>query len=215
MKPSKQASAEYVQPVIVSDSVAAAAQRPLSGLSESVAQHIVRNSPSLIVSIDREHRVTFANDALLRTFGYSAEELVGRDWWSLAYPGEKQRQIERLFSDFETDGEVRAYELTVETKSGEDRVIRWNSVNRFEPNGDILEIIGIGEDVTEQRRAEIELHSSEARLATFVPASVFAGSLTTIGTRTVSSKSCRPCPVRSCSRNSSPWSLTKTTSRSS
>ncbi len=127
-------------------------------------EHIVQNSPSLIASISPDGSTISINDAGCRITGYTRKEIIGKNWWSTIYAGEKYKQIDQLIIDFERDGWIHDYELEIETKSGETRIICWTSVNRFDENGNLLEIIGIGDDVTERKRAEAELIASEARL---------------------------------------------------
>src|SRR5262249_18009100 len=69
------------------------------------------------------------------------------------YPGELRNQVRPLFKEFEK-GQVVNYEMALMTKTADKRVISWNSVNRFGDDGKIEEIIGIGIDVTERKRAE-------------------------------------------------------------
>ena len=130
----------------------------------SYTEHIIQHSPSVIVSIAPDGSTISINDAGCRITGRDREELIGKNWWSIIYPGDKYRQLEQLVADFEREGNVWDYELEIETKSGESRIISWNSVNRFSESGELLEIIGIGEDVTDRKRAEAELIKSEARL---------------------------------------------------
>ena len=130
----------------------------------SYSEHIVQNSPSLIASISPDGLTISINDAGCRITGYTRKEIIGENWWTTIYAGEKYAQIDQLIIDFERDGWIHDYELEIETKSGETRIICWTSVNRFDEDGNLLEIIGIGDDVTERKRAEAELIASEVRL---------------------------------------------------
>ena len=130
----------------------------------SYTEHIVQHSPSLIASIAPDGSTNTINEAGCRITGYTRKEIIGQNWWTTIYAGEKYKQIDQLIIDFERDGWIHDYELEIETKSGETRIICWTSVNRFDEDGKLLEIIGIGDDVTERKRAEAELIASEARL---------------------------------------------------
>ena len=130
----------------------------------SYTEHIVQKSPSLIASISPDGLTISINDAGCRITGYTREEIIGKNWWTTIYAGDKYKQVDQLIIDFERDGWIHDYELEIETKSGETRIICWTPVNRFDEHGNLLEIIGIGDDVTERKRAEAELVASEARL---------------------------------------------------
>jgi len=124
--------------------------------------HIVSAAPTLICGIAPDGTTTSVNQAVGRVTGYSPEEIVGQNWWRFLYPGEDYAQVEQLFRDFEK-GPVVNYEMTLTTKTGERRVISWNSVNRFDAEGKLVEIVGIGADITERKRTEEVLRESEER----------------------------------------------------
>jgi len=118
--------------------------------------HIISAAPTVIVGITPEGATNFVNQAIRQVAGYEPEELMGRDWWRVFYPGEEYRQVEQLFKDFEQSGVVN-YEMTLTSKGGEKRCVSWNSVNRLNEHGELVEIIGIGNDVTDRKRAVADL----------------------------------------------------------
>ena len=117
------------------------------------SEHIVTGVPAVICRIAPDGTTLFVNPAGERTTGYPAEELVGRNWLRLFYPGAEYRQVERLLEAFR-QGDVRDYEMVLTTKTGAKRTISWNSLNRLGADGRLIEIIGFGNDVTEQKEAE-------------------------------------------------------------
>jgi PAS domain S-box-containing protein len=124
------------------------------------SQQIIHGTPAVICGIAPDGATLFINPAGEKTTGYRAEELVGRNWWQTFYPGEAYRQVDQLFHDFE-QGNVRDYEMVLTTKSGEKRTIAWNSLNRFDAAGQLVEIIGFGHDVTARKHIEAELHRAK------------------------------------------------------
>jgi PAS domain S-box-containing protein len=108
---------------------------------------IIQSTSAIVCGIAPDGATTFVNPAGERITGYCAEELLGRNWWRTFYPGEEYRQVERLFRNF-TRGDVRDYEMALRTRSGEKRTIAWNSFNRLDADGNIVEVIGFGSDVT-------------------------------------------------------------------
>lgn len=126
--------------------------------------HIVTAAPALICGIAPDGITRFVNPAVTRTTGYATEELVEHNWWTRFYPEDEYWQVEQLFHDF-AQGEVTNYEMTLTTKHGEKRVVSWNSVNRWSEQNELLEVIGIGIDVTQQKQAEAALQKSLREIA--------------------------------------------------
>jgi PAS domain S-box-containing protein len=126
------------------------------------SEHVVTGVPAVICRIAPDGTTLFVNPAGERITGYPAEELVGRNWWRVFYPGDEARQVERLFEIFR-QGNVRDYEMVLTTKTGAKRTISWNSINWFDADGRLTEIIGFGNDVTERRQADLAVRESEER----------------------------------------------------
>ncbi|MEM7542377.1 MAG: PAS domain-containing protein, partial [Pseudomonadota bacterium] len=55
--------------------------------SSSFAEHVIQHSPLLIVAVaaDASAKVLSINDAGCRILGYSRAELLGQQWWAMAY----------------------------------------------------------------------------------------------------------------------------------
>jgi Amt family ammonium transporter len=115
--------------------------------------HIVKTTTTLIYRVTPEGTTVFVNPAVTRATGYAARELAGRNWWRILYPGDEFRQVDQLYRELENAPLVN-YEMTLTTKAGQKRVILWNIVNRFTHDGRLVELIGIGADVTAQREVE-------------------------------------------------------------
>jgi PAS domain S-box-containing protein len=115
--------------------------------------HIVSAAPTLICGIKPDGTTTFVNDAVVRKTGYARDEVIGKNWWTLYYPGKEYAQVEKLFKDFEK-GPVANYEMALTARNGEKKIVSWNSVNRFDEKGALMEVIGIGMDVTDSKMKE-------------------------------------------------------------
>ncbi len=122
--------------------------------------NIINSTPTIICGIAPDGTTTFVNPAGVRITGYRPEELVGLSYWEVFYPGEDQVQVARLLRDLEA-GEVRDYEMTLTTKWGEKQTIAWNSVTRRDADGNVVEFIGFGHDVTERKQAERALQQAK------------------------------------------------------
>jgi two-component system cell cycle sensor histidine kinase/response regulator CckA len=124
-------------------------------------EHIIASAPTLIVGIAPDGVTTFINPAVTRVTGYEPEEIVGQNWWRINYPATEYVQVERLFEEFEQGRAVANYEMSLTTKHGGKRTISWNSANRSNKQGEIVEVIGIGVDVTDRQQLEEQLRQSQ------------------------------------------------------
>ncbi len=117
---------------------------------------IISGTPAIIVGISPKGITKYINPAGEKVIGYSSSEIVGQNWWKVFYPGEEFKQVEKLFTAFSEEGNVRDYEMTLTARTGEKRIISWNSINRLDENNNIIEIIGFGFDVTDRKKTEFE-----------------------------------------------------------
>ena len=133
-------------------------------LSQSKHRHreLLEHAPCLICQLSPEGETLYVNPYVEEITGYSAEELIGSNWWDVFYPGESRAQVEALYRDVK-DRDVLQYEMELVTKHGELRTLSWNSFNTWdEPSGELVEIQGAGVDITERIRSERILRKREA-----------------------------------------------------
>ena len=125
-------------------------------ISEQRNQHIV----DLVqegIWIHVDGALQFANPAAVRLFGAkSAEELIGREVFSLIHPEDRQRALERTRDVKERNKAVAPTEMRVLGVDGKTRIGELQGVP-FMQDGR-LHIISSGRDVTSQRDAEARLH---------------------------------------------------------
>ena len=130
-----------------------------------VSNYIIENSPLLIVRIKPDGSTLYANKAACRTSGYNLDEILEQGWLNLNYPPDKKGQLTKMWADLESSRDVLNYELTITNKEGEDRVIRWHTSNLFDEQGKLLEIIGFGKDITDEKEKDLIAKQTASRLA--------------------------------------------------
>ncbi|HET9819181.1 MAG TPA: sensor domain-containing diguanylate cyclase [Rhodanobacteraceae bacterium] len=108
--------------------------------------------PDAVCVVDSEGRLLFVNASFQRIFGYAPEEVVGRQIFSLIHPDDLEMttdQAERVMA-----GELqRHFRNRYVHKDGHIVDIQWSA--RWLPEHRVR--IGVGHEVTELRRAELEL----------------------------------------------------------
>ena len=122
---------------------------------------LIETTPCLVCRLSGDGRVLAVNSYALDVTGYPADELLGKNWWDLLYPGEHRDQVDGLYRRFER-GEVRDYEMRLVSRDGGTRIVRWNSLN-VRDEGRLVEINGVGLDITQHRTSQEALLLHEER----------------------------------------------------
>ncbi|HEV7404634.1 MAG TPA: PAS domain S-box protein [Chthoniobacteraceae bacterium] len=131
--------------------------------SERRFREMLENVELIAMTLDRRGIVTFCNDHLLKTTGWSREEVLGADWFSKFLP--ENSEAERIFFATIEAGKIPAhYENTIKTRPGQLRDIVWNNTMLRDGAGNIVGTASIGEDVTERRLAEERVREQAAML---------------------------------------------------
>jgi PAS domain S-box-containing protein len=125
--------------------------RELSAFRDS----IVENANVLITVMDKKGTVVIWNTAAEEITGYSRAEAVGsREIWKLLYPEKEYRDTvtRRITGIISARSYFENLETTIRTKTGESRVISWNT--RQTDGAGQRHVITIGRDITELKKAE-------------------------------------------------------------
>lgn len=128
---------------------------------------VIQRSPSMIVGIRPDGICSYANPTTLKVTGYEHHELIGKNWFQLLYPSNKYSGALQQFVEMKKRS-IQDSVSTLVTKTGEDRVIIWNSINLKNSKGELSEIIGFGNDITELRAAQEEIKQHTQNLETLV-----------------------------------------------
>jgi two-component system, cell cycle sensor histidine kinase and response regulator CckA len=133
--------------------------------SERRFRETLESARLVAVWLDRDGRVTFCNDALLNLTGHDRSAMIGCDWFNTFVPGEKRESLKSRFIRNVRSGKlVGRFEEEVVCRTGERRLVAWTNTVLRDPDGNPVGASSLGEDVTEQRRAEAALRKSEALL---------------------------------------------------
>ncbi|MEW5746006.1 MAG: PAS domain S-box protein [Nitrospirota bacterium] len=131
--------------------------------SEIRYRTLFEDSRDAVYVTSREGEVIDMNRAGLELFGYSREELIGRDIREL-YVDPKDR--EWFQQEIERTGSVKDYEMRFKRKDGTELYCLMTSSLRRTQDGAILGYQGIMRDVTERRREVEALRQSEEKFST-------------------------------------------------
>jgi len=126
--------------------------------SERRFTDMLQNVELVSLMRDLQGRITYCNEYFLHLTGWSQEEVIGQNWVERFIPPEMVDEKRDVFKALLANSlEARHHEHEILTRSGERRLIRWNNSLLRSGAGDLVGTASIGEDITEQKRAEISI----------------------------------------------------------
>jgi len=135
--------------------------------SEKKYRELVETASSLILRVSQDGRITFVNEFAQRLLGCSESELLGRDAAELVLPEAEAaaRRFDEFIAAMSRDP-MRPAVREVETslQSGKKVWIAWTYRPIFDEAGHFREVLCIGNDTTELKRAEQERKELQIQL---------------------------------------------------
>jgi PAS domain S-box-containing protein len=112
---------------------------------------------------DLEDKLLFVNESFVKTYGYSEEELIGKDMLIVRSPNNPPEVVSEILPATLRGGWNG--ELWNKRKDGSEFPIYLSTTVINDKNGKPLGLIGVAKDITERRRAEQEIISQKNRFA--------------------------------------------------
>lgn len=119
-------------------------------------ENLLENANDVIYTLDTEQRFTYVNSKI-EAWGYRKDDLLGRPYLALL---SKRHRGKRLKSTLDI-GAKQVYEVEVVTRTGEPRAVMVSVSPLHAAEGAILGVLGIARDMTETKKLEQQIRSSE------------------------------------------------------
>ncbi|MBT8490391.1 MAG: PAS domain S-box protein [Deltaproteobacteria bacterium] len=132
--------------------------------SEAKYRELVENANSIIVRGDAGGNVTFINEYAQRFFGYSENEILGKNALGTILPTEDNtgKKMTIMIDDIGRHPERYVYNENENMRRNGERVwIAWTNKVIRDETGSVVEILSIGNDVTERKIMQEKLRESE------------------------------------------------------
>jgi two-component system, sensor histidine kinase and response regulator len=169
---SRQAEAPPRNRTSVRTRVPAASDREPSALGQALfagddLYHcLLETSPSVIIGLTPQCRIFEWNRAAERIYGWSREEVIGKDYLTTFLPKEIREAVSADIRKVLKGVPTLAYENEIIDRNGGRHILLW-SVNRIViGKGKVRGLLAIGQDITERKQAEEMLRESEERFHT-------------------------------------------------
>ena len=139
--------------------------------SEKKYRDFVQNANSIIMRMDPKGFVTFFNKFAQDFFGYSEDEILGRNVIGTIVP-ETDASGHNLTAMIENIGKHPERYIKNENenirRNGERVWIAWTNKAFLDDHGRIVEILSIGNDITDHKQMDEELRQSEEKYRTLI-----------------------------------------------
>jgi len=142
---------------------AAEALRQELAISENKHRELVQASVDLVFVMDLDGHLAFVNRSWERRMGYTSEEIVGKSGLTLVL-AECHAACLASLRQAAAGEPVENLQFSAVTKSGKHLDFLANLAPVRDARGRVVQIIGSGRDITESRRAQEQLASSQERL---------------------------------------------------
>ena len=120
---------------------------------------LVEGSDDAIVSATLDGRILSWNPGAERLYGYTADEIVGRDV-SVLIPAEREADRRYMLERVREGQRIPAFDAEHRRKDGTPVTVSLSLSPMKDPGGQVVAFVGIAHDVTDTRRLESELRQS-------------------------------------------------------
>ncbi len=131
--------------------------------SEARYREVLQNTQSIIIRMDTQGTITFFNRFALAFFDYTSEEVIGKNVVGTIVPekGRSGLDLSMMANDLGFNAEGYAVNVNENVRRNGDRVwIAWINKAIRDEHGHIIEILCIGNDITDRKR------TGEVRIST-------------------------------------------------
>jgi two-component system NarL family sensor kinase len=134
--------------------------------SEANYRNLIQTANSIIIRYDPQGRIHYVNDYGLRFLGYEEHELLGRTLLETIVPetelsGRDRKQfIQNLLRNPASYSHAEGENLC---RDGTRVWVAWSNQAILDEQGDLVEILSVGNDITQRKQAEEALQRSETK----------------------------------------------------
>ncbi len=120
------------------------------------------SAKSIIISVNTQNEMTYMNDYAEEFFGYSKEELLGKDIFDTIYTKKNSKESGQENVIAQILAHPKMYvetEIEVKRKNGIKAWVSWTNRVMYDADGQPSEIRSVGFDITKRKQLEYELRS--------------------------------------------------------
>jgi PAS domain S-box-containing protein len=127
------------------------------------AQRYLDTAEVILLKLDLEGRIALVNRYGCSVLGWTADELLGRDWFETCLPARIRDESRTKFHDL-LAGERSIADSPVLARSGEERLVEWRNGLLRDDEGLVIGTFSSGADITERNQAVEEIQLQRLRV---------------------------------------------------
>ena len=142
--------------------------------SEKKYRELVQNTNSIVLRMDINGCITFFNEFAQKFFGYTKDEILGKNVVGTIVPetDTSYRDLKAMIKDIIQNPDLYTINENENIRGNGERVwILWTNKGAFDKDGNISEILCIGNDITEHKKTEEALYKSQQEFASLFKSS--------------------------------------------
>jgi len=132
--------------------------------SEKKYRELVQNTNVIVLRMDINGRITFFNEFAQKFFGYTKDEILGKNVVGTIVPemDTSYRDLKAMIKDIIQNPDLYTINENENIRRNGERVwILWTNKGAIDKDGHITEILCIGNDITEHKKTEEALYKSQ------------------------------------------------------
>lgn len=133
----------------------------------SIQNQLLGAVKEAIIATDLEGSIVYWNPFATNLYGWSADEVLGRNIMDVLVTSATKEQASRIMSLIRK-GESWTGEFQVRRKDGTDFPAQVTDAPIFGENGEVIGVVGISRDLTQQKETEAALQESRVQLESIV-----------------------------------------------
>jgi len=130
-------------------------------VSEEKFRCFFENEPEYCYMISADGAILDINSSALTALGYKKEEIVGKPLLTTIYAPSSFEKAKKLFTKWKKAGSLRNEELNIITKAGEQKIVLLSADAVKGSDGKTVYSISVQRDITERKKAELELQEQK------------------------------------------------------
>jgi PAS domain S-box-containing protein len=121
--------------------------------SKKFIENILETAKSVIVVLDKEAKIKSVNRYTEKFLGIDRDQMIGKTWDEVFSFPETREEVKRLFEESLKGHRIVGREISLTTKSGEEKTISWYDSELIDDNGKTQGIVALGYDATQIKKA--------------------------------------------------------------